>query len=155
MFLTCIFSYCIDGSLRSQSLEQHRLPVFSGVVLTVSGIDDVERRTDINRLLTQQEGTYVKNLERPVRVTHLLCSGDVETDKMRYAKKFNTKGEAAIHLVWEEWFWDSLRFGGQSDLRPSSHPSLSSSIFRSISSIFGICNFSVGALVTTAHLRQI
>ena len=70
----------------------------------------------------------MKNLERPVRVTHLLCSGDDETDKMRYAKKFNAKGEAAIHLVWEEWFWDSLRFGGQSDLCPSSYPSLSSSI---------------------------
>jgi DNA replication regulator DPB11 len=31
---------------------------------------------------------------------------------MRYAEKFNNAGEARIHLVWEEWFWDSLDFGG-------------------------------------------
>jgi DNA replication regulator DPB11 len=63
------------------------------------------------------EGTYLKNLERPVKVTHLLCSGDEETDKMRYAEKFNSRGEAKIHLVWEEWFWDSLEFqvGGRFD----------------------------------------
>jgi len=47
-----------------------------------------------------------------VRVTHLLCSGDEETEKMHYARKFNERGEAGIKLVWEEWFWDSLGFGG-------------------------------------------
>jgi hypothetical protein len=54
----------------------------------------------------------VKNIERPVKVTHLLCSGDEETEKMRYAEKFNKKGESKICMVWEEWFWDSLDFGG-------------------------------------------
>jgi DNA replication regulator DPB11 len=34
---------------------------------------------------------------------------------MRYAEKFNTRGEAMIHLVWEEWFWDSLHYGGRFD----------------------------------------
>lgn len=62
--------------------------------------------------MTQQGGKYVKNIERPVRVTHLLCSGDEETEKMHYACKFNERGEADIKLVWEEWFWDSLGFGG-------------------------------------------
>jgi DNA replication regulator DPB11 len=60
-----------------------------------------------------QGGMYAKALERPIRVTHLLCSGDAETEKMRYAEKFNNAGEARIHLVWEEWFWDSLDFGGR------------------------------------------
>jgi hypothetical protein len=55
----------------------------------------------------------LKNLERPVRITHLLCSGDEETEKMKYAEKFNRQGEARIWLVWEEWFWDSLEFGGE------------------------------------------
>jgi DNA replication regulator DPB11 len=32
---------------------------------------------------------------------------------MRYAEKFNGTGEANVHLVWEEWFWDSLEFGGE------------------------------------------
>jgi DNA replication regulator DPB11 len=95
---------------------KHRLPVFSGVVMTLSGIDDVVQQTRISRLLTQQDGSFVMNLERPVKVTHLLCSGNEETEKMRYAGKFNARKEANIHLVWEEWFWDSLEFGGEFSL---------------------------------------
>lgn len=34
---------------------------------------------------------------------------------MKYAEKFNSRGEAKIHLVWEEWFWDSIDFGGRFD----------------------------------------
>ena len=34
---------------------------------------------------------------------------------MNYARKFNERGEADIKLVWEEWFWDSLDFGGACD----------------------------------------
>jgi len=83
------------------------------VVLCLSGITDLDRRVEINRLVTHHGGTYVKNLERPVKVTHLLCSGDEETEKMRYAEKFNNHKEAIIRLVWEEWFWDSLDFGGK------------------------------------------
>ena len=83
------------------------------MVLCPSGIADITRRTRINNLLVANEGTYLKNLERPVKVTHLLCSGDEETEKMRYAEKFNSRGEAKIYLVWEEWFWDSLDFGGR------------------------------------------
>ena len=83
------------------------------MILCLSGIADILRRTEINKLLTQHQGVYVKNLERPVKVTHLLCSGDDETEKMQYAEKFNSRGEAKIHLVWEEWFWDSLEFGGE------------------------------------------
>ncbi|KAF8442094.1 hypothetical protein L210DRAFT_3535754 [Boletus edulis BED1] len=100
-----------------QSVSNHRLPIFSGVVLSLSGIEDIHRRTEINRLVTAHQGAYLKNLERPVRVTHILCSGDTETDKMKYAKKFNKRKEAHIHLVWEEWFWDCLEFGGRFDER--------------------------------------
>ncbi|CCM04664.1 uncharacterized protein FIBRA_06849 [Fibroporia radiculosa] len=82
-----------------ESIESHRLPVFSGVVLAVSGIEDLEQRMDINRLVTENGGT--KNEEM--------------TDKMRYAEKFNKHGEANIHIIWEEWFWDSLDFGGRFD----------------------------------------
>ena len=96
-------------------MEQHRLPIFSGVVVCPSGITDITRRTQISKTLRKHDGTYLKDLERPVRVTHLLCSGDEETEKMRYAEKFNAKGEAKIHLIWEEWFWDSLDFGGRFD----------------------------------------
>ncbi|KAJ7638247.1 hypothetical protein FB45DRAFT_902376 [Roridomyces roridus] len=100
-----------------QSVAAHRLPIFSGVTLCVSGISELLRRTKINKAVTANGGTYVKALERPVRVTHLLCAGDEETDKMRYAEKFNRAGEAnpPIQLVWEEWFWDSIVFGGRFD----------------------------------------
>ena len=100
----------------SKGISKHRLPIFSGVVLSLSGIEDIHRRFEINRLVTAHQGTYVKDLERPVRVTHLLCSGDTETEKMKYAEKFNKRKEAHIHLVWEEWFWDSLEYGGASYL---------------------------------------
>ncbi|KAI0667909.1 hypothetical protein C8Q78DRAFT_1195697 [Trametes maxima] len=101
----------------AESLEQHRLPPFAGVVLCISGIEDVSRRMEINREVTHGGGTYVKQIERPVRVTHLLCANTSEgqSDKVRYADKFNRVGEATIHIVWEDWFWDSLRFGGRFD----------------------------------------
>jgi hypothetical protein len=103
----------------AQSVASHRLPVFSGITLCISGITDIVRRTKINKALTSRGGTYVKALERPVRVTHLLCSGEEETDKMRYAEKFNRAGEAdpPIQLVWEEWFWDCVEYGGSSPFR--------------------------------------
>ncbi|KAF8903729.1 hypothetical protein CPB84DRAFT_1746116 [Gymnopilus junonius] len=70
----------------------------------LSGITDLERRSRISQVVKEHDGEYLRNLERPVRVTHLLCSGDEETDKMRYAEKFNTRGEATIHLVWRNGF---------------------------------------------------
>jgi DNA replication regulator DPB11 len=39
----------------------------------------------------------------------------METEKMYYAEKFNKSGEAQIQIIWEEWFWDSLEFGGRFD----------------------------------------
>ena len=72
---------------------------------------------EINREVTKGGGIYVKQIERPVRVTHLLCANtsDGESEKVRYAEKFNRMGEANIQIVWEDWFWDSLRYGGQFD----------------------------------------
>ncbi|KAG2363840.1 hypothetical protein BDR07DRAFT_1281295 [Suillus spraguei] len=102
-----------DDVYLAETVSTHRLPIFSGVTLSLSGIDDLEQRANINRILTRHGGTYVKAIERPVKVTHLICSGDNETEKMRYADKFNKRGEAKIHVVWEEWFWDCLEFGGR------------------------------------------
>ena len=96
-----------------QSIKNHKLPIFSGVSLSFSGTINSERQTEITRNLKQNDGAYLENLERPVKVTHILCSGDEETEKTRYARRFNQRGEANIYLVWEEWFWDSLEFGGK------------------------------------------
>jgi hypothetical protein len=95
-----------------QSIAAHRLPIFAGVTVCVSGLDDVARRAQINRDVARYGGAYAKALERPVRVTHLLCTGLAETDKMRYAAKFNRAGEARIRLVWDRWFADCVEFGG-------------------------------------------
>ena len=83
-------------------------------MVALSGIDDTDRQNHINRLITHNKGIFVRSIERPVKVTHLLCSGDEKTEKMKYAEKFNKKGEANIKLVWEEWFWDCINFGGTS-----------------------------------------
>lgn len=95
-------------------------------MVTLSGVEPLERRTRINKLLTANGGTYVKNLERPVKVTHLICGdecvirnddpgGRKKSEKVLYAEKFNKRREADILLVWEEWFWDSLTFNGRFD----------------------------------------
>ncbi|KAI0035513.1 hypothetical protein K488DRAFT_43095, partial [Vararia minispora EC-137] len=102
-----------------ESIEQHRLPIFDRVILCLSGYEDIPTRTEINRKVTRNGGIYVKALERPVRVTHLICSGSEETDKMKYARKFNERREANIKIVWEEWFNDCLEYGaGQFDETP-------------------------------------
>ncbi|KAJ7905114.1 hypothetical protein B0H13DRAFT_2274414 [Mycena leptocephala] len=112
----CIWQHGDDVDLE-QSMSAHRLPIFSGVTLCISGIPDIVLRTQINKALTAAGGSYVKALERPVRVTHLLCAGEAEPDKMRYAEKFNRAGEAnpLIQLVWNAWFWDCLDYGGRFD----------------------------------------
>ncbi|KAI0791154.1 hypothetical protein C8Q75DRAFT_850798 [Abortiporus biennis] len=107
-----------------ESVRRHRLPIFNGVVATLTGVTPITKRTEINKLLGENGGTYLKNLERPVRVTHLLCGDDCLSpssseiqlqDKMKYALKFNQRGEANIKIIWEEWFWDSLLVGGRLD----------------------------------------
>ena len=100
-----------------KSIENHRLPPFTGVILCVSGMDDVGRRLEVSRELAAAGGLYVKQITRPVRVTHLICANtcEAETDKVHYANKFNQMGEASIRIVWEDWFWDSLKFGGRFD----------------------------------------
>ncbi|KAF7348440.1 hypothetical protein MVEN_01361000 [Mycena venus] len=70
----------------AQSVATHRLPVFSGVTLCTSGIPIV-RRTKINKLLTAAGGTSTLPAE----------------------------ADPPIQLVWEEWFWDSVEFGGRFD----------------------------------------
>ncbi|PSR88716.1 hypothetical protein PHLCEN_2v5067 [Hermanssonia centrifuga] len=82
------------------------------------------RREEINRLVTKEGGTYVKNIERPVKVTHLLCSTGLDeiSEKMKYAEKFNSRKEANISMVWEDWLWDC--FSAKAATSPPSTPPL-------------------------------
>ncbi|PFH51104.1 hypothetical protein AMATHDRAFT_80477 [Amanita thiersii Skay4041] len=97
----------------NKSIAAHKLPAFSGLVLSLSGSFDDAKRADIKKRVAQHDGKYLENLERPIRITHILCSSNEETDKIRYARRFTQRGEANIRLVWEEWFWDSVDFGGR------------------------------------------
>ncbi|KZT29900.1 hypothetical protein NEOLEDRAFT_1084778 [Neolentinus lepideus HHB14362 ss-1] len=107
-----------------ESLGIHRMPIFNNIILTLSGVDDPKHRGQIQGFVRKEGGAYVKDLTRLTKVTHLLCAGDDITDKMRYAEKFNEKEGANIKVVWEEWFWDCLEFGGQFDeeLYKVTHP---------------------------------
>lgn len=94
--------------------RKHRPPVFSDVVLCPTGVG-AARRAQIRGLVTAHGSTYVASLE--MHVTHLLCASDEETDKMWYAEKAYSTGDARppILLVREEWFWDSLQIGARCD----------------------------------------
>ncbi|KAI0688222.1 hypothetical protein BC835DRAFT_1373595 [Cytidiella melzeri] len=101
----------------TESIQMHRLPIFSKVVLCLSSVGDDDERTEIVRRVKEEGGSCVANIERPVKVTHLLCTTglDAMTERMRYAEKFNKQREARIRMVWQEWFWDSLKVGGRCD----------------------------------------
>lgn len=73
--------------------------------------------------MTKNGGVFVKDLTSNSKITHLLCGSergeDVDergwTRKMQHAEKQNGKyQDRKISLVWEEWFWDSIEFGGKS-----------------------------------------
>ncbi|KAK7678565.1 hypothetical protein QCA50_018437 [Cerrena zonata] len=119
-----------------ESIRIHKLPVFSNITISITGFNDISKRTEMHKLLTQNGGTYVKNIERPVKVTHLVCFNSIRgnsseaaeynnstgeevaelratSDKLKYAEKFNLRKEADIQIVWEDWFWDCLASGGR------------------------------------------
>ncbi|KAF7313236.1 hypothetical protein MKEN_01010300 [Mycena kentingensis (nom. inval.)] len=96
-----------------ESIIRHRLPIFSDVVLCISTIPS-NRRKNMLDALVENGGAYVDAIQRPVRVTHLLVGGQgEESEEKLQAEKFNATREAAIMLVWEEWFWDSIEHGGR------------------------------------------
>ncbi|KAF7331558.1 hypothetical protein MKEN_00035100 [Mycena kentingensis (nom. inval.)] len=95
-----------------ESMAKHRLPIFSDIVVCMSGIPQ-DRRAQIAKKVLEHGGKWYPVIERPVRVTHLLCGGKDETDKMKYAERFNRRKEADIKLVWEEWLWDCIEYKGR------------------------------------------
>ena len=89
----------------------------------------MDTRKEIHDILTRNAGVFVKDLkvDRDGQVTHLLCGSargsDVDergwTQKMRLAESHNAKSSSTVKvaLVWEEWFWDCLEFGGASNFQ--------------------------------------
>ncbi|KIY66758.1 hypothetical protein CYLTODRAFT_491227 [Cylindrobasidium torrendii FP15055 ss-10] len=98
-----------------KSLTKYRLPVFTGLVLCISGFEDT-KKSQIRNCIVAQKGECVEQITRPVKVTHLICQNDdAQVEQRRYAEKFNARGEANIQLVWEDWLWDCLKFYGRLD----------------------------------------
>jgi hypothetical protein len=84
-------------------------------------MDNIKHRDAIGQGIVKHGGTYQKALQG-IQVTHLLCGGDGDggtSEKISIAGKYNEmqarKGSdaAPIHIVWEEWFWDCIEFGGR------------------------------------------
>ena len=95
-----------------QTMGDHRLPIFSGVKLCITGMEDINLRNQIHSLLAKEGGVYLKSLDGTV--THLLCCSPDHSAKLKWARDHNRPRSQAkqIHIIWEEWFWDSMEFGG-------------------------------------------
>ncbi|KAF9230094.1 hypothetical protein BU15DRAFT_69492 [Melanogaster broomeanus] len=75
-----------------------------GVGLTEFGAGSYIRYSNVAYRGTQVNRISVENLERPVEITHLLCSADAVTGEMRHAgSSIAWSGEI---VVWEEWLLD-------------------------------------------------
>ncbi|KLO18561.1 hypothetical protein SCHPADRAFT_844830 [Schizopora paradoxa] len=103
-----------------KTVKAHRLPVFSKAIIGLTGISNPDTRVQIVKQTKSQGGQYVKDLVS-AKVTHLVCGSDRGEDvdergwskKMQYINQLNATRDEKVHIVWEEWFWDCLEFGGQ------------------------------------------
>lgn len=107
-----------------KNIHKYRFPTFQSVRLCVTAIDDIQRRTKIQKLVESNGGTYVDTIGKGIQLTHLVCGPDRGdkadergfTAKMKFIEKMNNSATEKAHLVWEEWFWDCLEFKGLSIL---------------------------------------
>jgi DNA replication regulator DPB11 len=90
----------------------HRLPVFSGVRLCITGMEDIALRNKVHVWLEREGGVYLKSLN--ATATHLLCCVPDTSAKLKWTRDYNrTRSQTGrIRIVWEEWFWDCIEFGG-------------------------------------------
>lgn len=108
----------------ADSITAHRLPLFPDLTLCITGVEDVAMRGKMYKLIEHFDGGYSKGLSQ--NCTHLIC-GTAESEKITWAQSVNDgrrkarkgkssavgeEGEVMIHIVWEEWFWDCIEFGG-------------------------------------------
>ncbi|KAF8512497.1 hypothetical protein JB92DRAFT_2928157 [Gautieria morchelliformis] len=98
-----------------QTMSDHRLPVFSGVKLCITGMEDIALRNKVHAWLAKEGGVYLKSLN--ATATHLLCCVSDTSAKLKWTRDHNrTQSQTdQIRIVWEEWFWDCIEFGGRWD----------------------------------------
>ena len=101
-------------------MDAHRLPVFTSATISLTGIADLDTRGQLHSLTKASGGQFVKDLGSGSKVTHIVCGEERGEDidergwskKMQFAERYNATHSKKIQLVWEEWFWDCLEFGG-------------------------------------------
>ncbi|KIR58622.1 DNA replication regulator DPB11 [Cryptococcus bacillisporus CA1873] len=105
--------------------ENHRLLPFTGFRISMSGIDQMDRRRFLIQLITNNGGDYSKDLDRDC--THLVSahptSDKRRSEKVKWALRENAENEARrrkgvrderdILIVYEEWIWDCVAYRGR------------------------------------------
>ncbi|OWZ71337.1 hypothetical protein AYX14_03267 [Cryptococcus neoformans] len=105
--------------------ENHRLLPFTGFRISMSGIDQMDRRRFLIQLITSHGGEYSKDLDRDC--THLVSSHPTSdkrrSEKVKWALRENAENEARrrkgvrderdILIVYEEWIWDCVAYRGR------------------------------------------
>ena len=77
-------------------------------------MEDVKIRNKIHQLLAKEGGVYLKSLD--ATATHLLSCASESSAKMKWARDYNRMHLAnPIRIIWEEWLWDCIEFGGISE----------------------------------------
>lgn len=116
------------SSLTFQSIEAHRLLPFTGLKISISGIDQLDHRKTIIRYIQQFGGTYSKDLDRSC--THLVSAFPTSNPKAKASEKVKwamkeigdramgrRKGRKVegedIWIIYEHWIWDCVGFRGR------------------------------------------
>lgn len=103
----------------------HRLQPFSGLKISVTGIDDLDKRKAIIQLVADNGGMYSKHLDR--KCTHLVSAYPLDAPESKKSAKIkfvlddlkdrNRKGvkyeEEPITIVHEAWLWDCIGYRGR------------------------------------------
>lgn len=92
-----------ESKKRLESLDDHKVGIFMGLVITCSGIKPNERETII-KLIEKHSGSYSSNLI-PGSVTHLICQ-DPSSEKYSVAASGKT-----IRIVNPNWIFDCVQKG--------------------------------------------
>ncbi|KAH0559969.1 hypothetical protein GP486_003509 [Trichoglossum hirsutum] len=92
--------------------EKHRFPVFSGLKICFTGIEDVEERQKLQELVIANGAEYRADLTK--QVTHLMA-------KKPEGKKYHYATLWGLSIVTTEWLRDSLERGMTLDENEYSH----------------------------------
>jgi NAD-dependent DNA ligase len=91
-----------DDDLDLEAIEnEHRLPPFFGLQISITGFEEMEQRSNIERTVASNGGTYSGDMTRST--THLLVAdASVKSAKYIHARQWG------INTVSLKWFEDSI-----------------------------------------------